>query len=272
MFYPQNRAELIFLANFDGSKQEMMEEQAQTERRSKTDILRQLQSDILRLQGFKPASGTAQDMGLGVINQAFPQACFPLGAIHEFMTANAEEGAAATGFLAGLLKPLMGEGYAVLWVRKEGSLFAPALHAFGITPHRVIFLELKKEKDILWAVEEALKCGALAAVIGELSELDFTASRRLQLAVENSKTTGFLLRSNPRNLQTTACVARWKIAALPSALDDDLPGIGFPRWQVELLKIRNGKPGRWVVQWKDEAFQVERPAAQPVAQPYTKIA
>ena len=30
---------------------------------------------------------------------------------------------------------------------------------------------------------------------------------------------------------------------------DNMPGISFPRWQVELLKIRNGKPGRWQLEW-----------------------
>jgi len=33
-------------------------------------------------------------------------------------------------------------------------------------------------------MEEALKCAGLAAVIGEVREMDFKQSRRLQLAVE----------------------------------------------------------------------------------------
>ena len=37
---------------------------------------------------------------------------------------------------------------------------------------------------MLWVIEEALKCEGLAAVIGEIKELSFTQSRRLQLAVE----------------------------------------------------------------------------------------
>jgi protein ImuA len=30
---------------------------------------------------------------------------------------------------------------------------------------------------------------------------------------------------------------------------DGIPGIGFPAWNIELLKIRNGKPGRWQMKW-----------------------
>ena len=106
-------------------------------------------------------------------------------------------------------------------------------------------------------MEEALKCEALSAVIGELRDLDFTASRRLQLAVEKSRVTGFVIRHVRKKINTTACVTRWKISHLPSEMIDQLPGIGFPRWKVELLKVRNGKPGAWEITWIDGAFKVD---------------
>jgi protein ImuA len=101
-------------------------------------------------------------------------------------------------------------------------------------------------------MEEVLKCDSIAAVVGEISEISFTESRRLQLAVEQSRVTGFILRLNPKNL-STACVARWNIKPLASA-QTDVPGIGFPVWNVSLLKIRNGKPGNWNIEWKNKRF------------------
>ena len=103
-------------------------------------------------------------------------------------------------------------------------------------------------------MEEALKTDSIAAVIGEISELSFLESRRLQLAVEGSKVTGFLLRQNPKNL-ATACVTRWKIKSLPSE-KESLPSIGFPKWKVELLKVRNGKPGCWQMAWHSGRFHL----------------
>ena len=102
---------------------------------------------------------------------------------------------------------------------------------------------------MLWTMEEALKCEGLAAVIGEIKELNFTVSRRLQLAVEQSRVTGFIIRNNPRTITTSACVTRWKITTLPSELKDGLPGVGFPRLNVGLLKVRNGKPGNWQIEY-----------------------
>ena len=97
-------------------------------------------------------------------------------------------------------------------------------------------------------MEEALKCKGLSAVIGEMPELSFTTSRRLQLAVEQSQVTGFVLRDNPKNIHTTACVTRWKISSLPSQLPEGMPGVGFPRWNVELIKVRNGYPANWEIE------------------------
>jgi protein ImuA len=217
---------------------------------NKADIIAQLRKDILPLGGFRPAHKEAMtDAGLGPINHAFPGNTFPLGAIHEFCCTRTEDAAATSGFIASVLGGLMSKGGASLWISSSRAIFPPALRLFGIEPDKIIFIDLQKEKDVLWTIEEALKCEGLAAVVGELPELSFTASRRLQLAVEQSRTTGFIIRRSARPLNTTASVTRWKITSLPGVLPDGMPGVGFPRWQVSLLKVRNGIPGSWQVEW-----------------------
>jgi protein ImuA len=213
-----------------------------------------LQTDILRMQGFKSVNSTALDLGLGPLREAFPNASFPLGAIHEFVSARPEETAATIGFVSGLLSILMASNGVTLWISSSRLLFPPALKNFGVDPHRIIFIDVQKEKDALWALDEALKCNALTAVVGELPNISFTHSRRLQLAVEESQVTGFLLRNQSRNIGTTACISRWQITPLPSESIDDLPGIGFPKWRVNLQRIRNGKPGSWDILWMDGQF------------------
>lgn len=225
---------------------------------SRANILKDLQADILRLQGFKPAKDSSPGMGLDFMKDAFPNASFPLGAVHEFLSARNEEKAPVSGFISGLLSSLMGNHGAVLWISTSRTLFPPALKSFGLEPDRFIFLDLQKERDVLWAMDEALKCSALSAVVGEVHDLDFTASRRLQLAVEQSQVTGFVIRNHRRNLNTTACISRWKITSLPSETENGMPGVGFPKWKVELLRMRNGKPGAWNVQWIDGRFMPSR--------------
>jgi protein ImuA len=222
-----------------------------------SDILSRLKMDILPLEGLRPPPiGASIDLGLGAINDAFPHKTFPIGAIHEFVNYGFPSAAATAGFISGLLSGLMKGGGAVLWISASRFVFPPALKTFGIEPDRIIFIDRLNERDILWTMEEALKCKGLAAVIGEIPELNFTTSRRFQLAVEQSRVTGFITRMNPRNLITNACVSRWTIKSLPTYSDDGLPGLGFPRWQVDLLKIRNGKPGSWQMEWKPNGFHI----------------
>ena len=220
------------------------------------NIISQLQRDILSLQGLKrlPADNKFQ-FGLGPIKDAFPDNCFPIGAVHEFITAGAEDTAATGGFIACLTATLMRNSGVTVWINSSSAIFPPALKAFGIEPDRVIFISGLNQKDSLWVMEETLKCEGLAAVIGEIKDVDFTASRRLQLAVEQSRVTGFIIRQQPRIATINSCVSRWKITSLPAETEEDLPGIVHPRWNVELLKIRNGKPGAWQVTWAAGHFE-----------------
>lgn len=222
---------------------------------SKKEIINKLQKNILHWQGFKvPETGLTRFTGLEPVEAAFPNAVFPTGAIHEFLIEEQEHAAACGGFLGGLLGVLMQQSGISLWISTTRSVFPPALKSFGVDPDRIIFIDLKRERDILWVMEEALKCDSLAAVIAEVGEISFTESRRLQLVVEKSRVTGFILRKNTKKLSATACVARWKISPLPSELEDGMPGLGFPRWNVELLKVRNGNPGSWTIEWYAGSF------------------
>ena len=226
---------------------------------AKETIINQLKKDLLVLQGFKSApTEAAIDTGLGTILQAFPQARFPLGAVHEFIAMGMEDSSATVGFIAGLLMSITAKGRATLWISAEGNVYPPALKRFGIQPEHIIFVHVQKKKDMLWVMEEALKCDALSAVVTEITELNFTESRRLQLAVEKSRVTGFIIRKAPRNMQVTACIARWRISPIHSLPVESLPGPGYAHWKVELLKIRNGRPGSWELQWAGDHFEYER--------------
>jgi len=223
---------------------------------TKTEIFNQLQQEILRLQGLsKPTTGSAIRTGLGPVEAACPGGVFPMAAVHEFLSYQKEHAAATNGFISGILGRLMLSGGSCLWIGNKRTIFPAAMKIFGLEPDRIIFLDLEREKDVLWATEEALKCEGLAAVVSELSELSFTESRRLQLAVEQSHVTGFIHRYYPRKENTVACVSRWRILPLASEMDSNLPGIGFPRWNVELRKIKNGRPGTWQFEWSDTGFR-----------------
>ncbi|MFZ1785369.1 MAG: Error-prone repair protein ImuA [Ferruginibacter sp.] len=223
----------------------------------------QLKRDILPVALTQsPVNRTVLNTRLGSIITAFPDNNFPISAIHEFILSGPEDMSATTGFISGLLASLMPDTGVSIWISSKNAIFPPALRSFGIKPDKIIFIRLRKEKEILWAMEEALKCKGLTAVIAEVSDLHFTASRRLQLAVEKSQVTGFILHHDPKTLQTTACNTRWKIKSLPGQIKNKMPGVGHPCWHIELLKVRNGSPGNWQIEFVAGQFrQISQMAA-----------
>lgn len=155
----------------------------------------------------------------------------------------------------------------VLWVqdrlsRKESGF--PALA--GIGPARpLITLSLSRAADVLWAMEEGLRCRALGAVIGEIwgdpAALDFTATKRLALRAEAAGVACWLIR-RAAHPNLSAARDRWRIGALPSVPHpQDAQAPGAPRWSLELFRSRDARPGQWVASHDRAADRVDLVAA-----------
>jgi len=211
-------------------------------------VLSQLKEHILFLQGMKKPADTYYNVNLGDINNSFPHNLFPVAAVHEFINDRVENIAVTKGFVSYVIGQLMqGTGISI-WISSSQNVFPPSLKHFSIDPDKIVFIRVHKESELLWVMEEALKCEGIRAVVCDVSFLDMTSSRRFQLAVEKSGVTGFIVRSSAKE-NINACVARWKITSLASDPFSKLPGVGFPRWNIELLRIRNGKPGEWQMEF-----------------------
>jgi len=202
--------------------------------------------------------------GVAALDQWLPEGGLRLGALHE-VTGGGDDGAyaaVAALFAVGILARLAGP---VLWCLTYPDLFAPALAGAGLHPDRVIYAEAGDETAILQVMEEGLRHGGLAGVVGETSKLPMTASRRLQLAAETSGGLGLVLRrwrhaeTAARFDQPSAAVSRWRITTLPST---PLPvaGLGRARWRVELVRCRGAEPGSWELEACDAQGRLAVPA------------
>ncbi|WP_040409959.1 ImuA family protein [Asticcacaulis sp. AC402] len=213
--------------------------------------LAELRQHIQMLEGSRRAAG-ALPFGIERIDTRLPGGGLTLGAVHEVAGRDqgVVDGAAAALFVAGIAARSEGQ---VLWCLTQPDLFAPGLAQAGLDPQRVICVEAGDEKSVLMCCEEALRHGSLGAVVAEVSRLSLTASRRLQLAAESTRTLGLVLRrwSRPRDAAEfglpTAAVTRWRIAAEASrALP--VPGIGTARWRLELLRCKGGNTAEFDVE------------------------
>ncbi len=213
---------------------------------SRSQALTALREQIHRLEQGRTACPPAPlAFGAGAL-AALPGGGLARGALHEILGSDG----AAHGFAAWLAARLAEDGRPVLWCRRGRDLYGPGLAALGLDPARLILARAGSDVDVLWAMEEGLRSGCLAAVLGEAEKASPTAARRLQLAAEASGVTGLLLRSGA---ETSSCpaVTRWRVAATASGVDRY--GSPRPRWRLELLRCRHGLPASWIVERSDDA-------------------
>jgi protein ImuA len=150
----------------------------------------------------------------------------------------------------------------VLWVqdrlsRKEAGL--PYLP--GMRHKSILHVDVSRPTDVLWAMEEGLRCKALSCVIGEVwgdpPALSFTATKRLAMRAETNDIACWLIR-RAASPDLSAARHRWRITSLPSAPHPHDPqSPGAPRWQAELFRSRSHTPGTWVVSYDRAADRID---------------
>src|SRR5579862_4361918 len=169
--------------------------------------------------------------------------------------------------------PLSGEGkanrrlpvvlitptYGLRPYRPHGRLHGHGLNALGLEPARLILVETAHRKETLWAMEEAVRSAAPAAVVGVIDRLDLKSSQRLHLAATDAGMPLFLLRPAP-TLESSAAATRWRIGTAKAARDR-FGLVTQPRWHLQLERCRNGRPGEWVVEYDHVAHRFSLAAA-----------
>lgn len=182
-----------------------------------------------------------------------------LGGLHEIVAARPGDHAAAAGFalaLAGLCaarkrSPIVwiGEDFAAF---EQGDLYGPGLALFGIDPDCLLLVHAANAKAALWAMEEALKCRAPGAVIGEIFSAkfyDLAASRRLVLAAQKNAIPALLFLAGIAGADALSSGAdtRFEVRANLSphraSAARRLPVPGLPAWSVRIAKARAGPAG-----------------------------
>jgi protein ImuA len=232
--------------------------------RTKSEIMSLLRESVADM---RPRTVPALPFGIGDIDERLADRGLDGAALHEVAPAAASlsDDAAATLFVAGIAACFASVASArVLWAVSRFDLYAPGLEQAGLAPGRVIFAEGREDKDVLTLMEDALRHGGLAAVVGEVKRADMTATRRLQLAADAGKTPAILSRRWRRQGQCplaelSAATTRWRIACAPSERLP-APGVGRPRWSVELVRQRNGNPFSLLVEACDDTGRLALPA------------
>ena len=206
----------------------------------------------------------------------------PRGVLHEVFADEQRQSGPALGFVLGLAHGLIcGERQAILYLQlaadaqEIGLPYGIGFGRFGLDPEKLVIGRIETIAELLWAMEEAIACSAIAGVIADISghpkALDFTVSRRLSLRAAAAGTSAFIIRYGHQR-EASAAKLRWHVSSVLSAQQrDDALAPGPPRFLVEIEKRRLGskmqrsETTKLILDWTDNGFVSVEPGKQPVS-------
>jgi protein ImuA len=162
------------------------------------------------------------------------------------------------------------DGGVLVVIDRPQTFYPPAAAAWGIDLDRLIVVRPQSARDELWAVVQALRSPAVAAMWAAIDRLDSRAFRRLQLAAQAGRTLGVLMRpARARRQPSWADVtlevgprakSRGSSARIP-ALGSRLSTLDFHRLvHVQLVRCHHGRPGGSAMLEIDDATYTVREA------------
>ncbi|MCB8881981.1 damage-inducible mutagenesis protein [Acidisoma cellulosilytica] len=211
------------------------------------------------------SAGQVLPFGVAPLDRHLPWGGLRLPGLHEWADLGlGQPYASAAGLMvAGILARRDGP---VLWVSERPDLYAPALGNVGLSPDRV--LHVTARRTVAAVMEEALRLGRFAGIVGEVRQIEPTAARRLQLAAEAAGLPAFVLRRPPRRetaIAPIAALTRWRIARVPSGpvLPEapHVPGLAPALWRLDLIRCRGAEAASWIVEACDATGHIRLPAA-----------
>lgn len=143
------------------------------------------------------------------------------------------------------------------WRGEHGRPYGPGFGGAGLEDQAqgLILAATSSEAEALWVMEQALRSGAVSAVLGAVEGATLAQTRRLEFAARDGAAASVLLRRTQGGL--TAARRRWRVTTLASfgaTWNERAPG-GF-RLEAELVRSRTERPGVWRLEQDDETHRL----------------
>ncbi len=199
-----------------------------------------------QLERGPPVAGEQPVVSSGVeaLNELLPQGGFPAGTLVEWIAA--EEGAPATTLAIMTAKEACGEQGVLVVLDRKREFYPPAAAGAGIDLARTIIVQPDSDADQLWAVDQSLRCGGVAAVLCPVQRLDGRNFRRWQLAAEEGGGLGLLIRPAAARRERSWAEVRLWVEPQPASESENHTMENHTearRLRIELLRCRHGKSG-----------------------------
>lgn len=167
---------------------------------SRKHLVESLRQKVGAVGAMEPSTGRRDtncfSSGCDTIDTWLPRGGLHPATLTEWVAAHDSAAAGSLAMVAAAHRLDQVPNRPLIVVDCEGTLYPPAIVALGVPSERVILLRPRSGNDALWAIDQSLRCGAVAAVWAALPmRLDDRDARRLQLASETGQTPGLLVRN-----------------------------------------------------------------------------
>ena len=193
-----------------------------------TDI-GQLREDLARL------SGNANELvrqsvtsGCLALDDLLPDRGFARGTFVEWLGEGVGSGAGLLALVAA--REACREGGVAVVIDTGRRFYPPAAAAWEMDLNRLLLVRPENDKDAHWAVDQALRCPRVAAVLAWPQRIPNRIFRRWQLSAEAGGCLGFLVR--PAVVQTQPSWAETRLRVIPRASQ------GHWQMTLEILRCR----------------------------------
>ena len=251
------------------------------------ELVQSLRQKIARLEGTRrPTSEVPVSSGCRPVDKLLPGQGFRRGTLVEWLARGPGSGVESLALLAA--REASREGGALVVFDRTEEFYPPAAIRLGIDPQGMIVVQVPEKgtgpfcrhgprptsgwypashkmdlspfptrSDFLWALDQALRCPAVAAVLAWPEELDGRTFRRLQLAAEQGGGLGLFVRPERARHEPSWAEVRLVVEPLPATAPD-----APRRLKVELLRCRGGPSGASVEVELDDETHPLHPASR----------
>ncbi len=205
-------------------------------------------------------AGGVSSTGCQALDRLLPEGGLATGTITEWLAPHAGSGAEMLSLVAAreascTAARTTGQTNGALVIADSGRHFyPPAAAAWGIDLDNTIVLRSQNRQELYWAVDQSLRCPAVATVWGWLDHVDARWQRRFQLSAEESGARGMFIRPAHVRGQPSWCDVQWGIIATVRGQETraqrghaqrgrEIEPSFARRVHLQLLRCRGGTPG-----------------------------
>ena len=180
------------------------------------------------------------------LDARLPGRGWPVGAVTELISH--KPGVGELSLLFPALARMGQQGQWLILVDPPWIPYPASLHGHGLPLERLLLIRTHREKESLWACEQALRGSRGGSVLAWPEQISFSRLRRLQLAAEENGKLAFLFR--PEQAAHTSS---------PAALRLQLQASSDHGTSITVLKCRGSRPV--------EPIRIAQPGSTPLSAP-----